>query len=202
MHALVSDPGGVPDTSPDKSAPRTAAFRRMHSVGFPLPLQRKTILLTTTQSISGLNTQPAPLIHPASYSHYWVCTWTSLPTCRLHFDQVGLEPWPALTHWVTLSNFIPPFRNPNDLGLTWHEHPFYEGLFVKPFFGVRGFVLAFRNIFESSEFGDAKHSRTEDDLQLDPVPCPILSMVLGCLVLWDVGLIWSCLPPSIRAAGW
>jgi hypothetical protein len=36
-------------------------------------------------------------------------------------------------------------------------HPFYEGLFVKPFFGVRGFVLAFRNIFESSEFGDAKH---------------------------------------------
>ena len=68
-------------------------------------------------------------------------------------------------------------------------HPFYEGLFVKPFFGVRGFVLAFRNIFESSEFGDAKHSRTEDDLQLDPAPCPLLSMVLGCLVLWDVGLI-------------
>jgi hypothetical protein len=67
--------------------------------------------------------------------------------------------------------------------------PFYEGLFLKPFFGVRGFVLAFRNIFESSEFGDAKHSRTEDDLQLD-------------LVLWDVGLIYSCLPPSIRAAGW
>ena len=81
-------------------------------------------------------------------------------------------------------------------------HPFYEGLFVKPFFGVRGFVLAFRNIFESSEFGDVNHSRTEDDLQLDPAPCPILSMVLGCLVLWDVGLIWSCLPPSIRAAGW
>jgi hypothetical protein len=79
-------------------------------------------------------------------------------------------------------------------------HPFYEGLFVKPFFGVRGFVLAFRYIFESSEFGDVNHSRTEDDLQLDPAPCPILSMVLGCLVLWDVGLIWSCLPPSIRAA--
>lgn len=79
-------------------------------------------------------------------------------------------------------------------------YPFYEGLFVKPFFGVRGFVLDFRHIFESSEFGDAKHSRTEDDLQLDLAPCPILSMVLGCLVPWDVGLIWSCLPPSIRAA--
>ena len=79
-------------------------------------------------------------------------------------------------------------------------HPFYEGLFVKPFFGMRGFVLAFRYIFESSEFGDVKHSRTEDDLQLDLAPCSILSMVLGCLVLWDVGLMWSCLPPSIRAA--
>ena len=58
-----------------------------------------------------------------------------------------------------------------------------------PFLGVRGLVLAYRHIFESSEFGDAKHSRTEDDLQLDPAPCPLLSMVLGCLVLWDVGLI-------------
>ena len=54
---------------------------------------------------------------------------------------------------------------------------------------MRGFVLAFRYIFESSEFGDVKHSRTEDDLQLDLAPCSILSMVLGCLVLWDVGLI-------------
>ena len=105
------------------SAPRTAAFRRMQSVGFPLPLHREIILLTTTKSISGLNTQPASSIHPASYSHYWVCTWTSLLTCRLHFDQVGLELQPALTHWVTISNFIPPFGNPNDLGLTWHEHP-------------------------------------------------------------------------------
>ena len=53
-------------------------------------------------------------------------------------------------------------------------HPFYEGLVVKPFFGMRGFGLAFLHLFESSEFGDAKHSRTEDDLQLDLAPCPIL----------------------------
>jgi len=113
------------------SAPRTAAFRRMQSVGFPPLIHRGIILLTTTKSISGLNTQPvehpgifgASLIHPASYSHCWACTWTSLLTCWLHFGQVGLEPWPALTHWVTISNFIPPFGNPNDLGLTWHEHP-------------------------------------------------------------------------------
>ncbi len=113
------------------SAPRTAAFRRMQSVGFPLPLHRETILLTTTKSISGLNTQPASLIHPASYSHYWVCTWTSLSRQRrdwLHFDQVGLELQPALTHWVTISNFIPPFGNPNDLGLAWHEHPLIHTL--------------------------------------------------------------------------
>ena len=82
------------------SAPRTAAFRRMQNVGFPLPIHRRIILLTTTKSISGLNTQPvehpgifgAPLIHPASYSHCWACTWTSLLTCRLRFGQVGLEP--------------------------------------------------------------------------------------------------------------
>ena len=95
-----------------KSAPRTAAFRRMQSVGFPLPLHREIILMTTTTSISGLNTQPAPSIHPASYSHCWVCTWTSLLTCRLHFDQVGLELQTALTHWVTLSNLIPSLFKP------------------------------------------------------------------------------------------
>jgi hypothetical protein len=79
-------------------------------------------------------------------------------------------------------------------------HPFYEGLFVKPFFGVRGFVLAFRHIFESSEFGDVKHSRTEDDLQLDPALRSMRSMVFGCLVPWDVGVCGSYLPPSTRAA--
>jgi hypothetical protein len=73
------------------SVPRTAAFRRMHSVGFPLPIHREIIFLTTTKSISGLNTQPASSIHPASHSHCRACTWTSLLTCRLHFGQVGLE---------------------------------------------------------------------------------------------------------------
>jgi len=87
--------GGMVSQAHRHSAPRTAAFRRMQSVGFPLPLHREIILLTTTKSISGLNTQPAFLIHPASYSHYWVCTWTSLSRQRrdwLHFGQMGLEP--------------------------------------------------------------------------------------------------------------
>ena len=100
--------------------------------GAAIPINREITLLTATKAISGLNTQPvehpvifgAPSIHPASYSHCWACTWTALLTCRLRFGQVGLEPCAALTHWVTISNFIPPFENPNDLGLTWHEHPF------------------------------------------------------------------------------
>jgi hypothetical protein len=27
-----------------------------------------------------------------------------------------------------MSNFIPPFGNPNNLGLTWHEHPLIHTL--------------------------------------------------------------------------
>jgi hypothetical protein len=39
----------------------------------------------------------------------------SLLTCWLGFDQVGLEPFPVRTHWVTTTNFmgllpIPRFR--------------------------------------------------------------------------------------------
>ena len=87
------------------------------------------------------------------------------------------------------------------IGADCELHPFYEDLVVKPYFGVRGFGLAFHNIFESSEFGDAKHSRTEDDPQLDPAPRPMRSMVFGGLVPWGVGVCGSYLPPSIRAAG-
>jgi hypothetical protein len=35
-----------------------------------------------------------------------VCTWISLLTCWLGFGQVGLEPFPVLTHWVTTTNFM------------------------------------------------------------------------------------------------
>src|SRR5712691_11374822 len=60
-------------------------------------------------------TRPASLLHPASYAHGWVCTWMGLLTCWLGFDQVGLEPSPVRTHWVTTTNFmsfrpIPRFR--------------------------------------------------------------------------------------------
>src|SRR5206468_8929195 len=60
-------------------------------------------------------TRPASLLHPASYAHCWVCTWMGLLTCWRGFDQVGLEPSPVRTHWVTTPNFmsfrpLPRFR--------------------------------------------------------------------------------------------
>ena len=83
LHALVSAPGGVLNAR--RSASRTTAFQRVHAVGF-------LSLRTTTLHISGLNTEPAPLIRPASDSRYRVCPRTSLLACWLDFSQVGLGP--------------------------------------------------------------------------------------------------------------
>jgi hypothetical protein len=35
---------------------------------------------------------------------------------------VGLESLVILTHWVTISNFIPTGGNPNDLSLSRHDN--------------------------------------------------------------------------------
>ena len=77
--------------------------------------------MTTTIHFSGLNTQPASLIHPASDSPLGVGPRTSLLIWWLTFNQVGLESLLILTHWVTLSSFIPPSGNPNDLSLSRHD---------------------------------------------------------------------------------
>jgi hypothetical protein len=66
---------------------------------------------------SGLNTEPAPLIHPASYSRYRVCTWISLLTWWLTVGQVGLSQC-AITHWVTITNFIPIYVESQGFGFT------------------------------------------------------------------------------------
>jgi hypothetical protein len=39
----------------------------------------------------GSITRPAFLIHPVPYFHYWFCTWVSLLTYWLGFDQMGFE---------------------------------------------------------------------------------------------------------------
>lgn len=44
---------------------KTAAFRSLHGVGFPLLYFRRVILMSTIILISGLNTEPAPSFHPA-----------------------------------------------------------------------------------------------------------------------------------------
>jgi len=54
-------------------------------------------------SISGLNTEPASLIHLASDSRYRVYPQTSLLTCRLGFGQVGLATV-AATHPLAGNN--------------------------------------------------------------------------------------------------
>jgi hypothetical protein len=56
----------------------------------------------------GSITRPAFLFHPVSYFHYWFCTWVSLLTCWLGFDQMGFEfrrEYSTRTHWTTLTNF-------------------------------------------------------------------------------------------------
>ena len=69
----------------------SAAFQLLHTVGFPLSIQ--VYPLTTTIHFSGLNTDPAFLIHLAQDSRCRVCPQVSLLPCRLGFRQVGLEPF-------------------------------------------------------------------------------------------------------------
>jgi hypothetical protein len=64
MHAPLSDPGGVLRTR--HNAPRTAAFRPLETVGFPLCTALRDILLSTTILISGLN-HAACLLVPSSF---------------------------------------------------------------------------------------------------------------------------------------
>src|SRR5262245_17286424 len=103
MPPLV-DPGGVLNTRPRVF--RTAAFRLVKTVGFPLFTPWRDILVSTTIFFSGLHHAACLLAcPPASYAHCWVCTWSSLLACWLGFGQVGLEP-SVLTHWVTATNFL------------------------------------------------------------------------------------------------
>ncbi len=65
---------------------------------------RELSLRTTTIHFSGLNTEPAPLLHPAPDSRCRVYLWISLLARWLTFRQAGLSFVP-ITCWVTLSNF-------------------------------------------------------------------------------------------------
>ena len=90
MHAPLSDPGGVLDTR--HTAFRTAAFRCVQTVGFPLSTTLRDILLSTTIHISGLNDAACLLATPGFVRPLTGRHAGSLLTGWLGFDQVGLEP--------------------------------------------------------------------------------------------------------------
>ena len=100
MHALVSDPGGNLYTG--HSVSRSAAFQFPETVGFHFQYPG-SYHQTTTIDFSGLNTEPASLIHLASDSRYRAYPQTSLLTRRLGFSQVGLAAI-AATHPLVRNN--------------------------------------------------------------------------------------------------
>jgi hypothetical protein len=74
MHAPLLDPGGVPGTR--LSAPGTAAFRPLETVGFPLTTDLRDILVSTTIPFSGLH-HAACILVPSS---------SALPLLGLHVE--------------------------------------------------------------------------------------------------------------------
>jgi hypothetical protein len=100
MHALVSDPGG--DLYTCHSAYRSVAFQFPETVGFYFQYS-ESYHQTTTIDLSGLNTEPASLIHLASDSRYRAYPQISLLTRRLGFSQMGLAAI-AATHPLVRNN--------------------------------------------------------------------------------------------------
>ena len=105
---VTACPGLGPRWCPDRSPYRNpncclpSSSKRRLSFWSP-----KIYPMTTMGKISGLNTQPAALFHPASDSRHRACPRTSLLICWLNFSQVGLfRANIGSTHWVTLSNFM------------------------------------------------------------------------------------------------
>jgi len=93
-HAPLSDPGGVLRTR--HSAPRTAAFRSVETVGFPLRPTWRDILVSTTIPISGLNHAACILATPGSVRPLTGRHAGSLLIGWLGVNQVGFE-----TMWLS-----------------------------------------------------------------------------------------------------
>ena len=104
MHAPLLDPGGVLDAC--LSASRAAAFQPLETVGFPLDPTWRDILVSTTILIAGLHHAACILATPGSVQPLAGMHAGSLLTCWRGFRQVGLEPFPVLTHWATTTNFM------------------------------------------------------------------------------------------------
>jgi hypothetical protein len=89
-HAPLSDPGGVLRTR--HTAPRTAAFRPLETVGFPLPTAWRDILLSTTLHFSGRNHAACILATPGFVRPLTGRHAGSLLTGWRGVSQVGLKP--------------------------------------------------------------------------------------------------------------
>jgi hypothetical protein len=64
MHAPLLDPGGVPDSCLCEAG--TVACRPLETVGFPLMIALRVILMSTTILISGLNHAACMLVPSSS----------------------------------------------------------------------------------------------------------------------------------------
>ena len=84
--------------------------------------------MTATIHFSGLNTDPAFLIHLASDSRHRACPQASLLPCWLDFGQVGLgylRPHPL----GNISQFHPITGNPEAPNLSRHDNAVVSGSF-------------------------------------------------------------------------
>src|SRR5262249_42345338 len=100
-HAPLSDPGGVLRTC--HTAPRTAAFRSVETVGVPLRTTGRDILLSTTLHFSGLHHAACLLATPGFVRPLAGRHAGALLTGWLGGSQVGLEP-EVLTYWAPITN--------------------------------------------------------------------------------------------------
>ncbi len=110
---------------------RSAAFRIPEAVGFHFRLPGN-YHKTTIKDFSGLNTEPASLIHLASDSRYRGCPQISLLTCWLSFGQMGLEPLLELTHWLAITNFFPHGGIPEVVDLSRHDRKHLKLPAIRP----------------------------------------------------------------------
>ena len=90
LHAPLSDPGGGLD--PRHNAPRTAAYRPLDSVGFPLPTPLRDILVSTTRRMAGRHHTACILAPPGSVRPLTGRHAGALLSGWLDVSQVGLAP--------------------------------------------------------------------------------------------------------------
>jgi hypothetical protein len=90
LHAPLSDPAGGLD--PRHNAPRTAAYRPLDSVGFPLHTPLRDILVSTTRRMAGRHHTACILAPPGSVRPLTGRHAGALLTGWLDVSQGGLAP--------------------------------------------------------------------------------------------------------------